>query len=123
MSFNTASGRCCCNKKKSCKGNEPLQGFNTASGRCCCNGAEDTEYIRAVTRKVSIPQAVGAVATDVFGVHMDDGMHVSIPQAVGAVATRTIFPRRILLPIRPSFNTASGRCCCNDQYCYHSPSV
>ena len=38
-----------------------MYGFNTASGRHCCN--------------------------DVFGVHMDDGVHVSIPQAVGTVAT------------------------------------
>ena len=36
---------------------------------------------------------------------------VSIPQAVSAVATNT--PRVIWSRILDSFNTASGKCCCN----------
>ena len=61
--------------------------------------------------QVSIPQAVGAVAT------LNHGWkcirhRVSIPQAVGAVATGKII--ELLKTIILSFNTASGRCCCNN---------
>ena len=37
--------------------------FNTASGKCCCNVANDERDIKKFI-KVSIPQAVGAVATN-----------------------------------------------------------
>ena len=59
-----------------------------------------------------IPQAVGAVATG----NMDDKQFtdelVSIPQAVGAVATND--GRLVMTFIIVSFNTASGKYCCND---------
>ena len=83
--FNTASGRCCCNKSKPSASESTsivvsipqavgavatlklikkasfLYSFNTASGRCCCNV---NEYgIQLKKENVSIPQAVGAVAT------------------------------------------------------------
>ena len=59
--------------------------FNTASGRCCCN--VDNGEIVSLSGFVSIPQAVGAVATR----DLESGM---IKNVLG-------------------FNTASGRCCCN----------
>ena len=42
-------------------------------------------------------------------IEVDDN-HVSIPQAVGAVATINILN---IVRIVYCFNTASGRCCCN----------
>ena len=41
---------------------ELSESFNTASGRCCCN-AVIISFILSDTAPVSIPQAVGAVAT------------------------------------------------------------
>ena len=62
--------------------------------------------------KVSIPQAVSAVATDITIVMTVNARDVSIPQAVSAVATISFVrlkpPRSVL-----SFNTASGKRCCN----------
>ena len=111
------------------------QGFNTASGRCCCNFRKWFQY--QYQECVSIPQAVGAVATPYSAWTLmawlssfntasgrcccnhasywfDTAYHifVSIPQAVGAVATLITRP---VSPIEKaaSFNTASGRCCCN----------
>ena len=60
--------------------------FNTASGRYCCNanplakGDYDED-------EVSIPQAVGTVATAEFFLMSGSYAGVSIPQAVGTVAT------------------------------------
>ena len=63
-----------------------LLGFNTASGRCCCNSIFDVDGVEIF--KVSIPQAVGAVATDQLFFSVGNQLRkVSIPQAVGAVAT------------------------------------
>ena len=59
---------------------------------------------------VSIPQAVGTVAT----LHYSDDKaleaQVSIPQAVGTVATLKTYCTQFLIS---GFNTASGRYCCN----------
>ena len=41
---------------------ELLLGFNTASGRCCCNRAKFNANVEMIIF-VSIPQAVGVVAT------------------------------------------------------------
>ena len=60
---------------------------------------------------VSIPQAVGTVATrDSYGEFNQLTNTVSIPQAVGTVATFSLGhkPGEVA-----SFNTASGRYCCN----------
>ena len=66
-----------------------LTSFNTASGRYCCNSPPF-----GVTKKVflfvSIPQAVGTVATFVVVPLGIDISLVSIPQAVGTVATVTV---------------------------------
>ena len=62
-------------------------GFNTASGRHCCNEAR-AERLEAM-------------------------MAVSIPQAVGTVATELHLVANYLNKIA-SFNTASGRHCCNE---------
>ena len=66
--------------------------------------------------KVSIPQAVGAVATGNLKLPRK-GLPgcVSIPQAVGAVAT--CFAKEYLDELANRFNTASGRCCCNVRKC------
>ena len=60
--------------------------FNTASGRYCCN-LKDAVNTYGINLKVSIPQAVGTVATYIPGVVKLDFSYVSIPQAVGTVAT------------------------------------
>ena len=61
-------------------------GFNTASGRYCCN--KNIWVVGNVNGEVSIPQAVGTVATVLAG------------------------EKKFEL-ISGSFNTASGRYCCN----------
>ena len=61
--------------------------FNTASGRCCCNSKMISIWSTSNV-KVSIPQAVGAVATgSSYDFTKIINKFVSIPQAVGAVAT------------------------------------
>ena len=45
------------------------------------------KYLASKGVVVSIPQAVGTVATFVDGVSEDESLYVSIPQAVGTVAT------------------------------------
>ena len=37
MSFNTASGKYCCNQHEECAFPSLVAGFNTASGKYCCN--------------------------------------------------------------------------------------
>ena len=61
---------------------------------------------------VSIPQAVGTVATLLqLAMYMINIRIVSIPQAVGTVATiLNLFKKRCNVSC---FNTASGRYCCN----------
>ena len=63
-------------------------------------------------KQVSIPQAVGTVAT-VKDMPLDQAREfiVSIPQAVGTVATEIIPKPAPRIELR--FNTASGRYCCN----------
>ena len=64
--------------------------FNTASGRYCCN-LTDCKNADSVL-DVSIPQAVGTVATsEPFVVPPKIIVLVSIPQAVGTVATVYLF--------------------------------
>ena len=74
--------------------------FNTASGRCCCNCREELGYA-IIDRVVSIPQAVGAVATSLKPPAIEhEYWLVSIPQAVGAVATwiiRIIYRQFIII--------------------------
>ena len=66
-----------------------LARFNTASGRCCCN-VTNFVMIAYKTTIVSIPQAVGVVAT-VWWVLQSENKTVSIPQAVGVVAWLPLF--------------------------------
>ena len=64
---------------------------------------------------VSIPQAVGTVATRRFkNESIKRNEPVSIPQAVGTVATtsKSLADKKVL----NCFNTASGRYCCNPVY-------
>ena len=62
--------------------------FNTASGRCCCT--QSTIVRPKHHLEVSIPQAVGAVATLKKRLLLVLHQVVSIPQAVGAVATEDV---------------------------------
>ena len=69
--------------------------------------------------KVSIPQAVGVVATHGDYIEISGQLSmVSIPQAVGVVATCLVKKEEILFLM--CFNTASGRCCCNNSSIYTS---
>ena len=109
--------------------------FNTASGKYCCN---ERRYISWTQQKlkVSIPQAVSTVATEISGfsycgigvsipqavstvatniVELEDGMsylNVSIPQAVSTVAT-ILKKMEWKIWTKSGFNTASGKYCCN----------
>ena len=100
--------------------------FNTASGKHCCNWftISGSKYLSS---RVSIPQAVSTVASSpLFSLPFGQGLEMCgphrrfapllprtlrrIPQAVSTVATT----HRILPPyLLKSFNTASGKHCCN----------
>ena len=114
-----------------------MASFNTASGKRCCNGLVDAA-IDELKMIVSIPQAVSAVATlniltlrtclysrfntasgkrccNLYQLPLtNDFLMVSIPQAVSAVATCT---RRLYSfhKLWVGFNTASGKRCCNSR--------
>ena len=60
--------------------------FNTASGKCCCN-CQFPASLAFQRFHVSIPQAVSAVATKNLVYASTTDNQVSIPQAVSAVAT------------------------------------
>ena len=129
LCFNTASGRCCCNYETLKMTLNPFfkVGFNTASGKCCCNSSASRPC--RYRAQVSIPQAVSAVASSpLFSLPFGQGLEMCgphrrfapllprtlrrIPQAVGAVATND--GRLVMTFIIVSFNTASGKYCCND---------
>ena len=86
-----------------------MECFNTASGKYCCNVAMVTMAVVVVG--VSIPQAVSTVATDWHPAEYGKYFTVSIPQAVSTVATESL--RVVEVTPRFSFNTASGKYCCN----------
>ena len=128
-SSHTASGRCCCNYETLKMTLNPFfkVGFNTASGKCCCNSSASRPC--RYRAQVSIPQAVSAVASSpLFSLPFGQGLEMCgphrrfapllprtlrrIPQAVGAVATND--GRLVMTFIIVSFNTASGKYCCND---------
>ena len=50
MSFNTASGKHCCNNKGGDVTFDVREGFNTASGRHCCNYATKSSAGQLSTR-------------------------------------------------------------------------
>ena len=60
--------------------------FNTASGKYCCNMLMVGEDLK-IFEGVSIPQAVSTVATKKFVATLNGEFQVSIPQAVSTVAT------------------------------------
>ena len=106
--FNTASGRCCCNSE-SADMEEFQARFNTASGRCCCNVRifnKETDGLVVV----SIPQAVGAVATDYL---CDWPSFRQFQYRKRQVLLQLLLAPRWSGAIYACFNTASGRCCCN----------
>ena len=101
---------------------------HTASGRYCCN----LRWWRQIHRhlQVSIPQAVSTVTSlPLFSPPFGQGLEMCgphrrfapllprtlrrIPQAVGTVATVSFDLSKDCIAIVPSFNTASGRYCCN----------
>ena len=62
-----------------------LVSFNTASGKYCCNEISSLNVKKNL--KVSIPQAVSTVATEWASDNIFIFFEVSIPQAVSTVAT------------------------------------
>ena len=66
--------------------------------------------------QVSIPQAVSTVATESKSLDPVEVGPVSIPQAVSTVATTSKQVVRASTYHSSSFNTASGKHCCNDVY-------
>ena len=107
--FNTASGKCCCNVmifKFTIF--ISVIGFNTASGKCCCNYI--TRGYSPIDIRVSIPQAVSAVATLFISVKGEKVMF-SFNTASGKCCCNYI--TGIDYWNWESFNTASGKCCCN----------
>ena len=82
---------------------------HTASSKHCYN-SRNFQLHRTIQGKVSIPQAVSAVATCRIFVLLYFSIPVSIPQAVSAVAT--LSPAKTADAVM-SFNTASGKRCCN----------
>ena len=87
-SFNTVNGKYYCNQQQALTMKKANTCFNTAGGRCCCNNVKVLDTFMEGDCVVSIPQAVGVVATApaVIGMIIDSAK-VSIPQAVGVVAT------------------------------------
>ena len=63
--------------------------FNTASGKYCCN-VKDERGVVIERSHVSIPQAVSTVATKQLVAMAVAVVTVSIPQAVSTVATNCI---------------------------------
>ena len=74
--------------------------------------ATKKKFVAFIVGLVSIPQAVGTVATFPYFIFRHFFMGVSIPQAVGTVATDNIWKESVESFIE-CFNTASGRYCCN----------
>ena len=92
LSFNTASGRCCCNQTAMLYVyTKTLQScFNTASGRCCCNLLDDLRKTPWYKKWFSFNTASGRCCCNAFFLADECTvlLTVSIPQAVGAVATK-----------------------------------
>ena len=87
VSYNTASGKRCCNDPELAKVVNYESSYNTASGKRCCNFMQPLDCL-AESVGVTIPQAVSAVATATYYNIGDNAVFVTIPQAVSAVATR-----------------------------------
>ena len=64
--------------------------YNTASGKRCCNGIAISNGTLATIWGVTIPQAVSAVATYLVDLLVAEAVQVTIPQAVSAVATQAM---------------------------------
>ena len=62
VSYNTASGKRCCNLYWVLLSVSLISGYNTASGKRCCNHFKGN-YSGSEVDRVTIPQAVSAVAT------------------------------------------------------------
>ena len=131
VSYNTASGKRCCNLYWVLLSVSLISGYNTASGKRCCNPSVFYLFSRGGII-VTIPQAVSAVATSwnsnwkvlapryntASGKRCCNSVRirvalrkwVTIPQAVSAVATKENGRR---CSLSSSYNTASGKRCCN----------
>ena len=82
--------------------------FNTASGRCCCNVLSFTKHTNM--SEVSIPRAVGVVATAIKLLFLTFVVKC-FNTASGRCCCNLV--SSVPLDISYCFNTASGRCCCN----------
>ena len=91
---------------------ENIPCFNTASGRCCCNGKDyENLYLGFDEFQYRKRQALLQLKMKLVLIIIEKTL-VSIPQAVGTVATcsgSSVFKGLT----GGCFNTASGRHCCN----------
>ena len=129
-SSHTASGKHCCNIALNVLFISQMKwGFNTASGRHCCNTQRNKSQTFRYNAVVSIPQAVGAIAT--WQKTMDTNSICC--QSFNTASSKHyyfitfVFPSlrsgtrdvRISSSLRSSAvshtssHTTSGRCCCN----------
>ena len=113
-SFNTASGRHCCNMKKQVSAifANIRASFNTASGRHCCNNLQNYDDKRFCRKQFQYRKRQALLQQFVIFHRAQFHKLVSIPQAVGTVATFRM-QNLTMMSTTSSFNTASGRHCCN----------
>ena len=108
--YNTASGMSCCNFGVKIRGR--MQGYRPLQYRTRYELLQPIrlELWKAGLTKVTIPQAVWAVATSEEDYDVLNSTDVTIPQAVWAVATLW---KMLKVWMYVSYNTASGMSCCN----------
>ena len=118
-SFNTASGKYCCNYWAGFYGSKKSHYVSIPQAVSTVATTEDNiETVYCIIRLVSIPQAVSTVATLNKELGRRLFTSVSIPQAVSTVATeenKTLSDKELI----ECFNTASGKYCCN-RICWKS---
>ena len=109
LSFNTASGKHCCNNLYTARSNK----YTPVSIPQAVSTVATYSFARPILAAflVSIPQAVSTVATRCLQLQQYRQRGVSIPQAVSTVATFRGLQKVYLQ--RRCFNTASGKHCCN----------
>ena len=91
---------------------EYLKSFNTASGKYCCNDPKKLIKDEKGFTEVSIPQAVSTVATKYNGGTIDL-RGVSFNTASGKYCCNKSKKDKIANYELLCFNTASGKYCCN----------
>ena len=110
QSFNTASGRYCCNQYQSnyyIAQHQPC--FNTASGRYCCN---KLIFVTVYSAAMSFNTASGRYCCNQL-LLITTARDLSFNTASGRYCCNQNIPLNHLSVNLYRFNTASGRYCCN----------